>query len=299
MKSVTDVFGSVLSAAGVLGALLGVGLVLACSPFLWPAGSALAVRRVWGQRMRTRLGQAGFGALPESVFLALSVIVGLAAAALAQGLLAVTALTVIAGLGGLTAPSLIVLWRARSRRRANRTVWPDVVDHLVSALRSGLALPDSVSSLAHTGPPATRGAFASFEREYRATGNFAHCVEQLKVTLADPIADRLLETLRMAREVGGTDLTLVLRSLAAWLRQDTAVREEVESRQSWVVNAARLGVAAPWIILVLLSTRPEAAAAYNTAAGSVVIVGGLVVSVLAYRIMIVLGRLPEERRWFQ
>ena len=300
MSTLADVAAAALSPAGVLGALLGVGLVLICAPFLWPAGTSVGPRRrMWGQRMRTRLGQAGLGTLPESVFLALSMIIGLAAAALAQGFLAVTALTVIAGVGGLVTPTLIVLWRARSRRQANRTVWPDVVDHLISALRSGLALPDSVGSLAHTGPLSTREAFASFEREYRATGNFAHCVEELKVTLADPIADRILETLRMAREVGGTDLTLVLHSLAAWLRQDTMVRAEVEARQSWVVNAARLGVAAPWIILVLLSTRPEAAMAYNTAAGSAVITGGLVVSVLAYRIMIALGRLPEERRWFQ
>ena len=103
----------------------------------------------------------------------------------------------------------------------------------------------------------------------------------------------------MAREVGGSDLTVVLRSLSSWLRQDAAVRAEVEAKQSWVVNAARLGVAAPWIVLVLISTRPEAAQAFNTAAGTVVILGGLTVSVLAYRVMLALGRLPEERRWFQ
>jgi len=72
----------------------------------------------------------------------------------------------------------------------------------------------------------------------------------------------------------------------------------VEARQSWVVNAARLGVAAPWIILILLASRPEAALAYNSPAGVVVIASGLALSVIAYRIMIALGRLPEERRWF-
>jgi tight adherence protein B len=156
-----------------------------------------------------------------------------------------------------------------------------------------------VSSLAQAGPAATRLAFAEFEREYRATGNFAHCIARLKQSLADPIADRILETLRMAREVGGSDLTVVLRSLAAWLRQDAAIRSEVEARQSWIVNAARLGVAAPWLVLLLLASRPEAALAYNTPAGGGVILGGLVLSVLAYRVMIRLGRLPEERRWFR
>ena len=72
----------------------------------------------------------------------------------------------------------------------------------------------------------------------------------------------------MAREVGGSDLTQVLRSLAVWLRQDAAIRQEVEARQSWVLNAAKLGVAAPWIILLLLASRPEAAMAYNSASGT-------------------------------
>ena len=284
----------------VLGSLLGAGLLLLASPFLWPARKlGLAIRLdVWA-KLRARLAQAGLGALPMPAFVAISVVLGLACAALAQALLGVQPITVVAGGVALVLPSLIVSWRARARRRANRTVWPDVVDHLVSAVRSGLALPDSVSSLAQAGPAITRPAFAEFEREYRATGNFAHCVDQLKIALADPIGDRILETLRMAREVGGSDLTIVLRSLAAWLRQDAAIRGEVEARQSWIVNAARLGVAAPWIILFLLASRPEAALAYNTPTGVAVIVGGLGVSVVAYRVMIALGRLPEERRWFQ
>jgi tight adherence protein B len=177
-------------------------------------------------------------------------------------------------------------------------VWPDVVDHLVSAVRSGLALPDSVVTLAYAGPPATRAAFAEFERDYRMTGGFSDSLDRLKDRLADPIADRIIETLRMSREVGGSELTTVLRNLAAYLRQDAAIRAEVEARQSWIVNAAKLGVAAPWIVLALLSTRPEAASAYNTPLGGAVILSGLVLSVIAYRLMIGIGRLPEERRWF-
>jgi tight adherence protein B len=192
----------------------------------------------------------------------------------------------------------VVVWRARAQRRATRVVWPDVVDHLVSAVRSGLALPDSVVTLAHSGPPITRAAFADFERDYRMTGGFADSLDRLKDRLADPVADRIIETLRMSREVGGNELTTVLRNLAAYLRQEAAIRSEIEARQSWIVNAARLGVAAPWVVLLLLSTRPEAAQAYNSPAGVAVIVVGLGLSVVAYRLMIGIGRLPEERRWF-
>ena len=103
----------------------------------------------------------------------------------------------------------------------------------------------------------------------------------------------------MARDVGGSDLTVVLRSLAAYLREDIAIRAEVEARQSWIRNAAKLGVAAPWCILLLLATRPEAALAYNSAGGAVLIAGGAAISLLAYRAMLSLGRLPQERRWFR
>jgi tight adherence protein B len=283
----------------VLGSLLGAGLVLLSAPFLWPGTRTAPTGGRLLAGWRARLAQAGFRSLPVSVFLTLSAVLGVATAALTEALLGVRALSLVVGLVWLILPTLIVLWRARARRRLNRAVWPDVVDHLVSAVRSGLALPDAVSSLAQAGPVVTRLAFAEFEREYRATGNFSYSIDMLKASLADPFADRLLETLRMAREVGGSDLTVVLRSLSSWLRQEAAVRAEVEAKQSWVVNAARLGVAAPWIVLVLISSRPEAAQAYNTPAGTVVILGGLSISVLAYRVMIILGRLPEERRWFQ
>ena len=63
----------------------------------------------------------------------------------------------------------------------------------------------------------------------------------------------------MARQVGGTELTPVLRALAASVRADASLRAEVESRQSWIRGAAVLGVAAPWVILALLALRPEGA----------------------------------------
>lgn len=284
----------------LLGCAFGLGVLLALSPLLWPAQSVRKARRSGpASLLRVRLAQAGMPSASVAAFVVVSIVAALACGAVVFAIVPVVALAAASGLVAAVLPLLVVNWRANSRRRANRVVWPDVVDHLVSAVRSGLALPDSVVALARTGPASTRGSFAAFERQYRRTGNFALCLDELKDALADPIADRIFETLRMSREVGGSELTSVLRSLAAYLRQDAAIRSEVEARQSWVMNAAKLGVSAPWIILLLLATRPEAAAAYNTAAGVALIIGGLVVSVIAYRLMLSLGRMPEERRWFQ
>jgi tight adherence protein B len=284
-----------------LGVILGIGCLLAVSPALWPSrlgvSGARPARRLEG--VRARLAQAGLPRVGLPTFAVVSVVLSGLAASVTFAVIPVLALAAAAAIVALVLPAALVVSRARARRLATRVVWPDVVDHLVSAVRSGLALPDSVSTLAHAGPELTRDAFRSFEASYRATGNFSLCLGQVKDRLADPVADRILETLRMSREVGGSELTVVLRNLAAYLRQEAAIRSEVEARQSWVMNAARLGVAAPWIVLLLLATRPEAAASYNTPAGGALIVGGLVVSVLTYRLMVRIGRIPEEERWFR
>jgi tight adherence protein B len=282
-----------------VGLVLGTGLLLGISPWLWPRTAASRPR---GRRpldgVRERLRQAGLGQVSAAVFVIVGVLFGLATAAAVSVVAPALALAVVTGVVAFAVPFAVVSARARARLRARRAAWPDLVDHLVSALRAGQPLAESVGSLATVGAPESREAFVLFEREVRASGAVSPALDALKERLADPVADRIVETLRMAREVGGSELPTVLRNLAASLRAELAVRSEAEARQSWVVSAARLGVAAPWVVLLLLSSRPEAASAYNSPLGLTVLGVGLLVTVVAYRLMVALGRLPEERRWF-
>lgn len=281
-----------------LGALLGLGLLLVVSPLMWPARPVDDRRSIAAARVRDELSLAGLARVPLGVVIAVAAVFGVVAGALAQAVFAISVITLVAAFLGVALVPIVVRARASRRRAANRAVWPDVVDHLVASVRAGMSLPESVSALAELGPSATRGAFATFEAEYRRTGNFALCLDELKSTLADPVADRILETLRMAREVGGSDVTAVLRGLSGYLREDAALRAEVVARQSWIRNAARLGVAAPWLLLLVLASRHETIVAYDSAAGTTLIIAGVAVSIVAYQAMVTLGRLPEERRWF-
>lgn len=242
----------------LLGIVLAAGVVLTASPLLWPRRAARMPRRsALSAPWRERLTQAGLARVSPATLAAVSLALGVAVAAAIHGVFSIAALSAAAGAAALALLPLTVSWRARAHRRATRVAWPDVVDHLVSTVRAGLALPDGVASLATSGPALTRRAFADFAASYRLTGNFGDCLDELKRDLADPVADRILETLRMSREVGGGELTTILRNLGAYLREEAALRSELEARQSWVRNAARLGVTAPWLVLLLLATRPE------------------------------------------
>jgi tight adherence protein B len=193
-------------------------------------------------------------------------------------------------------PLAVVAGRARRRQREFAEVWPEAVDNLASAVRAGMSLPEALAGLSSRGPEPLRPAFQRFALDYQVSGRFAESLDRLKAELADPVGDRVVEGLRIAREVGGGELGRLLRNLSTYLRDDARTRSELESRQAWTVNGARLAVAAPWLVLFLLCFQPEVIARYSSPAGAVVIFGGASCCLVAYRVMIRIGRLPIERR---
>lgn len=281
----------------VWGATLAAGLLLVLSPWLWPAGRNVRVRDRDSALTRL-LATAGLSRVSPLVFVGGSLACAVVAAAIAVLVTSVGAFAIVAAVAGAVAPTAWL--RARSIRvaRSRRALWPDVCDLLIASVRAGMSLPDAVAALAHSAPATMRPAFAAFARDVSASGHFDSSALRLKAALADPVADRIVETLRMARQVGGTELSAVLRALSASVRADANLRAEVEARQSWTRGAAVLGVAAPWVVLALLAMRPEGARAYGSPEGIALVLAGAALSFVAYRVMLRLGRLPEPRRWF-
>ncbi|WP_029265670.1 MULTISPECIES: type II secretion system F family protein [unclassified Microbacterium] len=280
-----------------VGALLAAGVLLCLSPWMWPRSDAAEAATRRGRLVRL-IEEAGFDRLSRRALLVIVTAAGLIAASVAWLLTGIAVLALLAGVAGAVAPIVLLRGRRARLRRLRRQLWPDVCDLLIAAIRVGLSLPDAVASLAESAPKTLRPAFVVFARDLRASGRFETSLDRLKSTLADPIGDRIAETLRMARQVGGTELISVLRALSSSVRADAALRGEVEARQSWIRGAAVLGAIAPWVIIGLLVLRPEGAAAYGTPEGMLVICLGAAVSVVAFHIMVRIGRLPEPRRWF-
>jgi tight adherence protein B len=281
----------------MLGLLLGVGLLL-----IWRSGPRVPQPRTHPRRPGRRqllLAEAGLTGINAAQLLALQVGLGLLVLVVILLITSTVTVSLVFGLFGFALPYVQVRRLATRRKADLREVWPEVVDNLASAVRAGMSLPEALSALSTRGPEVLRPPFARFAAEYRSTGRFSACLDRLKDDLADPVGDRIVETLRVAREVGGTDLGRVLRTLATFLREDARARAELETRQGWVVSAARLAVAAPWVVLLLLATQSATLAAYDSPLGTAILLIGGAVCVVAYRLMLRIGQLPEDVRVLQ
>lgn len=275
------------------GLVLGLGLALIIDALTRPSPVAEAAGPGWARRLVVASGVSGVTVPRLAVA---CVLMAASTAFLTLGVSGSLALAATFALMAAYAPIGYLRWRGRQRLDELRSAWPDVVDNLASAVRAGLSLPEALTQLSQRGPEPLRPAFAEFGEDYRATGRFGESLDRLKEDLADPVGDRIVESLRLARDVGGSDLGRLLRTLSSFLREDARTRAELETRQSWTINAARLAVAAPWILLALLSLRPEAVDAYDSPAGLALLAIGGAVCVVAYRLMLRIGRLPAEQR---
>ncbi|GAA3527599.1 type II secretion system F family protein [Aeromicrobium panaciterrae] len=279
----------------LIGLVFGVGVLLILAAL---TRQPSMVRRSASRtsRLGTLLASAGVQGVSPAQVVALCLGSFVLAAFVMIGVSGVLAVGLVFGSMAAWLPIAVLRGRAARRLRDHAALWPDVVDNLSSAVRAGLSLPEALMQLGDRGPEGLRAPFVQFGRDYQSTGRFHESLDLLKDRLADPIGDRVVEALRIAREVGGGDLGTMLRSLSGFLRDDLRTRGELESRQSWTVNGARLAVAAPWLVLLFMSFQGEVIERFATTTGLVVLGTGAALCAIAYRLMMWIGRLPAEQR---
>lgn len=195
-------------------------------------------------------------------------------------------------------------WIQKQTRVARLThlqseAWPEVLDHLMSGIQSGMSLTESFTGLVDRGPVSIRPVFHELKRELYTDGNFERVLILAKARFATSTSDQIFEALMMARKLGGSELLQVLRSLSEYLREELATRREIEVKHGWIKNSAHLSSVAPWLLLLLLATQETTAKAFATPSGVLVLAIGLVMTCAAYLWMHLLSRLPETPRVFK
>jgi tight adherence protein B len=187
---------------------------------------------------------------------------------------------------------------ASSRTEQLARLWPDVIDSLHSAASSGIGIVDSLDEISRTGPTRLRPAFSELVARIDKGSGADASLDWFKAQFGQLQADRLVELIRVVQKSGGAGYVDSLRDQSVRTRSDIALWGELESKQGWVTGTAKLAIVAPWIIVATLSSRPENVAIYNTSQGITILIFGLVVSIVSYRMVTLMGALTRPRRVF-
>ena len=199
----------------------------------------------------------------------------------------------------IAAISMVLAKRTNSKRyEAMNAGWPEVIDHLITGIQSGLSINESLAGLASRGPEILRPIFQEFALAMSRSGDFTTALLKLKSDCGQPGSDQIFEAISISKELGGSELLTILRTVGTFLRQDLALRREIDVKHGWIKNSAHFSAAAPWVLLLLLSTQPATARAFSTSSGALILFLGVAMTAIAYIWMAKLGELPGVPRVF-
>ena len=213
----------------------------------------------------------------------------------------ITATPIIGVAIGIVATALYVI---AERRATSKREWelfqvlPEIIDHVISGIQSGLSLNESLMNLGVRGPTISQPLFKKYRDQMISGESFENSIQKLQNEFSLRAADQLFEALIFAKSLGGSELHSLLRQLGDFTRQDLSLRREILAKQQWIRNSAHLSAGAPWILLLLLSAQPATADAFTTPQGALILLAGMALTVLAYLWMGKLSQLPEPRRIF-
>ncbi|MBU3752977.1 MAG: type II secretion system F family protein [Candidatus Nanopelagicaceae bacterium] len=193
-------------------------------------------------------------------------------------------------------PFIVNKNREIAKIRERDLAWPEAIDSLVSALQSGIPIPEAVISLSSRGPKALQSTFTRIEHRLLRGEDFSQVILHEKRHANSAISDQVFETLVLAKDFGGKDSNTALRLLAEFVREDLAVVEEIRTKFGWVKNSAVLATAAPWILLILLSTQSSTREAFASPSGLQILTLGILMTAGAFLWMEKVGALPVNPR---
>jgi tight adherence protein B len=196
-------------------------------------------------------------------------------------------------------PVALLARKAEARKLELQSLWPEILDNLISGLHSGLALAETIANLGKRGPDRTKSIFTLFALRLRDGATFSSALEIIKESFNESTADQVCEVLDFARSSGGRDTALTLRTLSNFIRADIALRNEITAKHSWVKNSAALAAVAPWVLLLLLASQPNTVSAYSSGSGLTVLLAGAGLTLVAYFWMNKVGTLKTVPRVFK
>lgn len=203
----------------------------------------------------------------------------------------------------ISSVSSVMYWISTQRSKSKKSwelfqVVPEVIDHMISGIQSGLSLNEALANLSERGPIFTQEYFEAFRKNLNSGASFEIAISQLQEDFDNRAADQLFEALIFAKNLGGSDLLSMLRQLGDFTRQDLSLRREIDAKQGWIRNSAHLSAGAPWILLLLLSAQPATSASFTTPQGASILAFGVGVTAVAYLWMGKLSEMPEPKRIF-
>ena len=174
--------------------------------------------------------------------------------------------------------------------------WAADLEMLASAMGAGLSNGESIAVLSQRSSASWRGTFQLLNQKFEQRSNLSVALSETKQAVADLRFDLLAELMIAHNQLGGPGLVDSILRSAAGARLRAAAHEDVQARLRAVLAVTRLGVVSPWLMALLLSSRRENLDAFLTGSGPLILAIGATLTLVAWRMVVLIAKLPAPLR---
>lgn len=196
----------------------------------------------------------------------------------------------------LILPGLILRKNIEKVKELKMQQWLYFIDNMSSATKAGFSIKESLlQALNAVENPLRQDLYASI-LEMNRTNQISKVIPILKQDVKDEIGKNIIKVIELVHFLGATDFSKILQILSNSSREFHDLLLELKTKQSWVLNGAKIAISAPWIVLLALWTQENVRNSYQTLNGQVVLFLVALLGIAGYLVMQKIGNLEVNRQ---
>lgn len=188
--------------------------------------------------------------------------------------------------------------RVRQKFKQLQASWPQFEELYISALQSGISIADAFSYAQEFEIPNLAAPLKKLLSELDRGIALQQALMTFKRELNIGFADLFIEIVSISHQTGSQNLIAALQDHVESVRFELTALGNSTARNGAILTVAKLGLLAPWVLFGVLCVNEKNRLAYSSVGGGLLLLGGFSVSLLAYRLVVMAGKLQPLPRVF-
>jgi len=172
----------------------------------------------------------------------------------------------------------------------NHSAWVVFEEAFISCLQSGLGIVDAFRLSAEFPIEGVTPKIEALLAEIDSTSNLETSIRNFGRSFKDAKVDLFVEIVILCHGTGSQNLVSSLQNHVRAVRHEIKALGDVKARTGAILGVAKLGLFAPWLLVLMLCFNEANRSAYFSLTGFLILSAVFVTTLIAYRWVYLLGR---------
>jgi len=195
----------------------------------------------------------------------------------------------------LILPNLLLKKRSERLKELKMQQWLYFLDNMSSATKAGFSIKESLMQALNSAEVPLKNDLYSAIIEINRSNQVSKVIPILKKDVTDEIGRNVVKIIELVHFLGASDLSKILSILSNSSREFHELITELKTKQTWVLNGAKIAIAAPWVVLLALWTQENVRNSYQTINGQIVLFLVALLGVAGFLVMQKIGNLEIRK----